>query len=737
MLCDICHLAISDILSGSQNPERWKEFDFEPDSSFFAIGKVEKFVETHRLQGCAICSKVYRWVSQFEPVNSLDPTLFFYVSTADFQDQEDGQGPWFINIVEVKQLKPHSSNPKQPTYGTRINLELFLCGNISDRPESEDQLYQLDVELSPKVRCGMGTHSIDSSGSPEAMELVSTWSEQCLKYHPECTRRNGCHTLPTRVIDVGPRFPASGTLQYPRLIVSNGQRAPYACLSYRWSPAIQQYRTIRDNFREHLEHIPADRLPRTLQDSIELVRYIGIRYLWIDCLCIIQDDDSDWQRECDQMAGIFENSFITISALQAHDSRSGLFHIREKSWKQYFRTRDGTILGLRDRHEDLENDVVASTMQSRGWILQEKILSPAIAHFGMRQMHWECLNSTTSEVWRTKSTPTPGPWKNILRETQRPGIESYHKGYFIAWYMIMQYYTTMNLTIEYDRLPAILGLAKRFEKSYQATFLAGLWLEDIHRGILWQTWSQGRFYKTNDQPTSPSSPTSPRGVIASAISPSWTWISAATQNSGSRVGFEWTNSLVIRPAARPVERLHSTTDFDLIDAWITPCPKIHRGAVKGVLQVWGLLRNVSVVTRKTESESYHVVRPAGMRTGNLRKRGSRNKVFSKSRVAVCTPESAEIACRPDADFTEDFYCYLLVVADWRFEDSFKGFFNRSESPSEDLRCFLLLRRVKARRACRNPLDAGKFERIGMGAGDLSAVDRLCGYSRKKMFVSII
>jgi hypothetical protein len=128
-----------------------------------------------------------------------------------------------------------------------------------------------------------------------------------------------------------------------------------------------------------MENISLERLPPTFRDSIILCRQLSIRYLWIDCLCIIQDDDKDWQKECEKMSDIFENSYLTISALQAQDGDGGLFHLREQPKSQpYLRAQDGTLLGLRVKEHGLEDDVYASSMGSRGWILQEKILSPAL-----------------------------------------------------------------------------------------------------------------------------------------------------------------------------------------------------------------------------------------------------------------------------------------------------------------------------------------------------------------------
>lgn len=361
--------------------------------------------------------------------------------------------------------------------------------------------------------------------------------------------------------------------------------------------------TNRENFQQKTRYIPLDSLPQTFRDSIILCRQLGIRYLWIDCLCIIQDDDEDWQKECEKMAGIYENSYLTISALSAKDSSEGLFQLRtQKEWQVVLRTLDGTSLGFRASSKELASDVESSTMGCRGWILQEKILSPAILHFGELQLHWECRKGTSSEVWANVQNPTSGYLKNILHEAQREGCDSYPQGHFIAWYMVVQHYSRMNLKTEYDRLPAILGIAQRFELSFGVTFVAGLWVEDIHRGLLWSRFiTREEVESSHSESEQESRKNSANAPVKCATAPSWSWVSNMGHNI---ISFEWEVNLSMSDTVHPVERLHSDMDVELVDAMVTPCPEVHRGAVKGVLAaMWHCC--TSLPARKT-SQSLRV-----------------------------------------------------------------------------------------------------------------------------------
>jgi hypothetical protein len=100
------------------------------------------------------------------------------------------------------------------------------------------------------------------------------------------------------------------------------EKGKYIALSYCWGTSLA-YKTMTENRNEHMKGIQFVHLPKTLQDSILITRYLNIRYIWIDCLCIIQNDSLDWQREAAGMAQIYSNSYLTIAAARATDSSQG------------------------------------------------------------------------------------------------------------------------------------------------------------------------------------------------------------------------------------------------------------------------------------------------------------------------------------------------------------------------------------------------------------------------------
>lgn len=80
-------------------------------------------------------------------------------------------------------------------------------------------------------------------------------------------------------------------------------------------------------------------LPPLFQDAIIITRQLGLRYLWIDSLCIIQDSLRDWETEAAKMASIYQNSYVTISATDASNGSAKCLQIGEKRSRFHTKTQ--------------------------------------------------------------------------------------------------------------------------------------------------------------------------------------------------------------------------------------------------------------------------------------------------------------------------------------------------------------------------------------------------------------
>lgn len=170
-------------------------------------------------------------------------------------------------------------------------------------------------KLEPKIQLWNPPH--------EARRQIS-WIEDCAKNHKWCNR---FHTqndfLPTRLIDLQ-KYPDLSLITTQNL---KGEDKRYTALSYCWgTPSREQVVTTRLRLRSHQQAIFLQRLPKTLRDAIEVTKSFGVPYIWIDVLCVIQDDEEDFRRERDRIGKVFLHSFVTISNAVSENSDEGFLH---------------------------------------------------------------------------------------------------------------------------------------------------------------------------------------------------------------------------------------------------------------------------------------------------------------------------------------------------------------------------------------------------------------------------
>lgn len=198
--------------------------------------------------------------------------------------------------------------------------------------------------------------------------------------------------MPTRLLDVG-------SLDQPQLrlhlTIPNSPQISYMTLSHCWGQ-LRIKRLELGTLRQMREKIDMHDLTRTFQDAIQFTRESGIKFLWIDSLCIIQDSPTDWEKESEMMRDVYKNAFCNITATAAPDGRSGCFFERDLVLSQSLRVEIGSggagppILYDFIFRDEWKRSVVDAPLNRRAWVLQEKFLSPRTLHFARDQLFWEC-----------------------------------------------------------------------------------------------------------------------------------------------------------------------------------------------------------------------------------------------------------------------------------------------------------------------------------------------------------
>lgn len=199
--------------------------------------------------------------------------------------------------------------------------------------------------------------------------------------------------MPTRVIDVGQENnPRSVRLYCQSQLLLATAPNNYVALSHRWGDPEQnqQFCTTRANIESFKEGIEFDQLPRTFQDAITVTRGLGLRFLWIDSLCIMQDDPEDWETESKKMEAVYSSAYCTIAATCASGSADGFLKIRPERLYVTKQARQHPKVHMCENIDDFRADVEESELNKRGWVLQERVLSSRTIYFTEKQCYWEC-----------------------------------------------------------------------------------------------------------------------------------------------------------------------------------------------------------------------------------------------------------------------------------------------------------------------------------------------------------
>ncbi|KAK0763588.1 hypothetical protein N5P37_002965 [Trichoderma harzianum] len=168
------------------------------------------------------------------------------------------------------------------------------------------------------------TLSRDTS-SDKCLSWAKAQLDKCVKHHDHCAATTSGF-LPTRLIDVQPIGPDGDVVLCNGTDIQAG--SPYVALSHCWGPNGRteiKCRTVSGNLSSQLYRISWSSLSQTLQDAVNFTRRLGMRFLWIDCICIIQEDKHDWQKEAPRMFDVYHNARLTLAAHHARTSLEGLY----------------------------------------------------------------------------------------------------------------------------------------------------------------------------------------------------------------------------------------------------------------------------------------------------------------------------------------------------------------------------------------------------------------------------
>ncbi|KAK1621937.1 heterokaryon incompatibility protein-domain-containing protein [Colletotrichum phormii] len=348
---------------------------------------------------------------------------------------------------------------------------------------------------------------LPAAGSPAHIAVLSTWMRVCDDTH-DCSPTSDDTFLPTRVIDVR----SEGSESCRLLCADRGQTNPgkYLALSHRWGAPDQhrKFCTLKENLGSFKEEIKITELPQTFQDAIKVTRSLGIEYLWIGSLCIVQDDPRDWERESRLMEQVYSSAYATLAASCASGTEDGFLRSRPDRYCVTLES-DRCSYYVCASIDEFGRDVEQGELNKRAWILQERALSRRTIYFSENQTYWECGRGVRCETM----TKMRNRKASFLGDSDFPhSIDTYVRGMKIELYQdLYQKYSGLALSNIGDRPVAIRGLETRLIRTFKTVGAHGVFDTFFHRCLLWQRAS--RCLSRIDS-----------GLLRGVYVPSWSWM---------------------------------------------------------------------------------------------------------------------------------------------------------------------------------------------------------------------
>ncbi|KAI1284240.1 HET-domain-containing protein [Xylaria sp. FL0933] len=391
---------------------------------------------------------------------------------------------------------------------------------------------QLDVNSHLRTS---SLHPINPNpASDESIQLIRSWLEACSVKH-NC----GIQKLPPFL----PKFLLAIGKERVHLMETAGRpRARYVALSYCWGDKKPNILLSSKNKQQLLGGTALGQLDTTIKEAIHITRQIGFPYLWIDSLCIAQDDEEEKSIEIQRMHEIYRNATLTLIPSRAAGVQESFLSKREIIGssqsnltfelphfdKSSLSSAQGRTIILIPK-EPLQGEMDACTMEpwsQRAWTLQEGIVSLRRLRFGLRQTTWTCCHAATqymdNDGWL--STAREEDYDLIVHpechnqacQVVNQEISRYQPEQVRSiWYEILAEYSHRRIKYQNDRLPAIASIARGFAQALDDDYICGLWKAHLHHGLLWHRRLDYDYDRDYDM-----------SEYTSGFQPSWSWASS-------------------------------------------------------------------------------------------------------------------------------------------------------------------------------------------------------------------
>lgn len=316
----------------------------------------------------------------------------------------------------------------------------------------------------------------------------------CDEWHP-AYRLEGQSRIPRRLIDLLPEGQVNERLVQTQTIPSS--QILYTALSYCWGDALI-LKTTKATLDHHMRQLPIHEVPLTITDAFAVTRRLGLRYIWVDALCIVQDDEEDWNGEVGNMHEIFAGSYLTLLAAEADSATGGLFSQQPRDFSDRA-NYDRAFLHTRlDGDRSLSMHLcpqkrLQSALRKGGWTSQEEMLSRRTVQVSNCELLWNCQCGTIREI-----EPRP---KMLEMSKEKPYTVRDAKTAEKTWRSWLEDYSGRYLSVPDDRLRALAGPVNLFQRLRQDECLLGLWRKSLPQDLTWRRIGNAPERSLQPQPT--------------------------------------------------------------------------------------------------------------------------------------------------------------------------------------------------------------------------------------------